>query len=370
MHMKIGVMFVTGAALVMVGVTATPAQAHTHHTWRVDPGTGTISAAVAKAHPGDTIQLEEGTYYDSVYVPITLTIRGEGWRETVLRPPMTSTNPCDGPGFMEGLCVFDGTFDNNGNPIVSAVVKNVQISDLRITGFSDSGVLGEATHRLRVHDVRADHNGGYGIARFQSTRSVFEDNRASYNGEAGLYMGDSPNAHSVLRDNSADHNGFGLFMRDSTYLTATGNKVWGNCVGILALNSGNGAPGDLPAGNYRIVDNTAWANDKACPSSGGPPLSGIGIALAGVHDTLVADNEVRNNKPGGPSKFSGGIVIASTKKPTGGADPTNNTVRHNESEHNQPADIVWDGTGTGNTISHNDCNKAVPGNLGWCTDTD
>ena len=48
------------------------------------------------------------------------------------------------------------------------------------------------------------------IARFASTKSLFADNRVSYNGEAGLYVGDSPNADSVVRDNRADHNGFGI----------------------------------------------------------------------------------------------------------------------------------------------------------------
>ncbi len=182
-------------------------------------------------------------------------------------------------------------------------------------------------------------------------------------------MGDSPHANSVLRDNKADHNGFGLFMRDSTGLTAVDNQVWGNCVGILALNSGNGAPGDLPAGNYRIADNTSWANDKLCPSSPGssqPPLSGIGIALAGVHDTLVADNTVRDNKPSGTSAFSGGIVIVSTMR-GGGADPMNNTVRDNDLSNNKPVDIFWDGTGTGNKVRGNDCETAQPANLGWCS---
>jgi hypothetical protein len=54
----------------------------------------------------------------------------------------------------------------------------------------------------------------------------------------------------------------------------------------------------------------------------------------------------------------------------GGADPTNTTVRGNEAEGNRAADIVWDGTGSGNRVKNNDCNRAIPGNLGWCTDSD
>jgi hypothetical protein len=212
----------------------------------------------------------------------------------------------------------------------------------------------------------------------------------SWNTEAGLYMGDSPNGYSVARDNRSDHNGLGIFMRDSTHLTATDNKSWGNCVGILALNPGGGAPGDLPAGNYRITDNQVWANNMSCPSSSGLPASGIGIALAGVHDTLVLDNKVSGIVTATASVAHGGIVIISTKSTTGadpthntvldnkvsgivtatasvahggiviistksttGADPTHNTVLDNTAHGNKPSDIFWDGTGFGNKVRHN-----------------
>jgi nitrous oxidase accessory protein NosD len=248
-----------------------------------------------------------------------------------------------------------------------AAVVGVRVFDLRVTGFSDSGIIGLNTSQLTVRGVKADHNGGYGIARFQSTGSVFSDNWTSWNGEAGLYMGDSPNGYSVIRDNWSDHNGIGIFMRDSTHLTATDNRSWGNCLGILALNSGSGAPGDLPAGSYRITDNQVWANNKACPSSGPgrPPTSGLGIALAGVHDTLVSDNVVNGNASTHPSIAHGGIVMISTKF-LGGADPTSNTIRDNSVHGNRPFDIFWDGKGHGNKVVDNDCAWAMPGHLGWC----
>jgi nitrous oxidase accessory protein NosD len=353
----------------LLGLTAIPAQATTHHTVWVSPGVGTIAAAVATASPGDTLRLKNGTYFDSVVITKTLTIRGSGWG-TLIKPPagfvntMCNTPAGNGsPASEEGVCAL-GAVDAMFNPDFSKPVKDVNISDLRLTGFSDSGIIGFNTKGLRVSNVRSDHNGGYGIARFASTNSLFDENWASWNGEAGLYMGDSPNANSVLRDNKADHNGFGLFMRDSTGLTAVDNQVWGNCVGILALNSGGGAaPWDLPAGNYRIIDNASWANDKGCPPGNGPALSGIGIALAGVHDVLVADNTVLNNNPGkNPSIVSGGIVLVSTAN-QGGANPTNNTVRDNTVRHNTPFDLFSDGTGSGNRFSDNECRTSQPAGL-------
>jgi len=363
-------LLVSGAVVVAAG----PATASDHHTWEVSPGNGTISAAVSAASPGDTLQLGEGTFHDSVFIgqldaqgnplPKPLTIRGEG-DETVIRPPVgPSTNPCNSTGSVEGLCVT-GQLDAQGNPVLSNPVHDVHISDLRTTGFSDSGVIGFNTEGLDVRHVRSDHNGGYGIARFASTNSLFADNWVSYNGEAGLYMGDSPNADSVVRGNWADHNGFGIFLRDSTEILAEDNVSWGNCVGILALNSGHGATGATGAGHHTIQDNTVTANDQACPGTEGPPTSGIGIALAGVVGTTVSDNTVTNNKPGGPSLASGGVVIVSGAQGT--SPPSNNTVTDNELDGNQPADIFWDQTGTGNKVSDNDCDTAIPGNLGWCS---
>ena len=360
MRLALKAALVATAATTAIGVTAVPAQADAHRTIWAHAGTGTISAAVAKAHPGDTIRLDKGTFYDSVFIPITLTIKGSGWDRTVVKPPATTDNPCDSPGDMMGFCLL-GVVDDQFNPDTSKPVKNVTIEDLRVTGFSDSGVFGFNTRGMHVREVRADHNGGYGVARFVSTRSVFERNWTSYNDEAGLYNGDSPDAKSIVSNNWADHNGFGVFLRDSTDITARGNKVWANCVGIMALNTGGG----VPAGDYRILDNKASANDRACPAEDGPPLSGIGIALAGVQHTLVRGNDVRDNQPSGPSFASGGIVLVSTA-PFGGADPNNNTIRNNHLRRNQPADIVWDGTGTGNTVKHNSCHTAIPGNLGWC----
>jgi parallel beta-helix repeat protein len=258
--------------------------------------------------------------------------------------------------------------DSQGNPDFHHPVRNVTVANLRVTGFSQGvGVDGFNTKGYHVKRVYADHNGGYGIARFASTNSVFENNHASFNGEAGLYMGDSPNGNSIMRDNVADHNGFGIFMRDSTRLAAVHNTVFGNCMGIFALNTGHGAPFDTPAGDYLITNNKVIANNKACPASDeGGALSGIGIGLAGVHNTLVKHNTVLFNRPSGPTEFSGGILLVSTKA-DGGSDPNFNTVVHNTAKHNKPADIFSDGTGKGNKIKRNNCNVAIPGNRGFCS---
>ena len=366
MRHRYRVTLVAGVTAIASALLAAPARAggSDHHTWTVHPGTGTVAAAVAKAHDGDTLLLKAGTFHDSVIITKSLTIRGAGWDKTTVRPPSSNAG-CNVMGGIHGFCLFGAT-DSKFNPIFSDRLEDASVSHMRFTGFSGIGVVGFNTDHLSVTHVRSDHNGQYGIARFASIHSVFAHDSASWDGEAGLYLGDSPNGDSVVRDSWSDHSTFGIFLRDSTELTARDNHVWGNCVGLMALNTGGEAPFDIPAGDYRITGNTVWANDKACPAGeDGPALSGLGILLAGVHDSVVRDNTVNNNKPGGPTLGSGGIAIVSTKS-MHGTDPTNNTVADNKAHHNVPADIVWDKTGSGNVVRGNDCAKAIPDNLGWC----
>ena len=186
---------IVGLAISATTMATAQAQAAQAQVIRVEPGVGTISAAVARAHPGDTLELEAGTFYDSVLITIPLHVTGAGWAKTVIRPPEGPQNSCSTSG-IDGFCVA-GAFGGDGQPDRSKPVTDVAIANLRVTGFSDSGIFGINTEGFHVSQVRADHNADYGIARFQSTGSTFTGNLASYNDEAGLYLGDSPDAHSL-----------------------------------------------------------------------------------------------------------------------------------------------------------------------------
>lgn len=360
---------VLGATSALVVLAAVPALANDHtndHTIWVEPGSGTISAAVAKASSGDTLRLRDGVYKDSVSVDKPLTIQGSGWGTELVPPDVRpEDNACNNfvekmiplPGAEEGICALGGVGDS-GAPDTSKRVEDVRISRLYVHGFNDVGVLGFNTDGFKVSKVKSNDNGGYGIARFVSVNSTFEDNSTSNNTEAGLYMGDSPNANSVVRDNSTDHNGYGIFFRDSSFQTAEGNKVSGNCVGVLALNTGSGGTPAADVGNYTITDNTIKDNNKECPASDeGPALSGIGVGLIGVKQTRVDDNTIVGQDPGSnATTVSGGIVVAQLP---GGTAPSHNKIFDNTMKNNHPADVVTDGTDTMLMLRDNDC-RSLP----------
>jgi hypothetical protein len=344
-----------GAALTV----ASGASASASKTIVVGPGQS-IQAAVNRANPGDTILVKAGVYHQSVQIRkdgITLRGSGDFRGGTVLEPPKTFPKTfCNTSFGPTGVCIVGKRVTKNGQVITP--VTHDTVTALLVTGFPASGVFGYGTDNLTVTRVAALNDGEYGIARFESTDSVFANDTAIGNEEAGFYVGDSPLAHSVVRNSRASGNLFGIFIRHARHVTVEGNHLHGNCQGVIVLDDGQ--PGG--AGNATIEHNSVNKNNKFCPpSEDGPALQGGGILLLGATRTLVAGNSVAGNT--GKQINSGGIVVASAKQLTGGSDPNFDTIARNTAYRDHPADLIWDGTGTNVTFTGNHCGTSLPPGL-------
>jgi hypothetical protein len=344
-----------GAALTV----ASGASASASKTIVVGPGQS-IQAAVNRANPGDTILVKAGVYHQSVQIRkdgITLRGSGDFRGGTVLEPPKTFPKTfCNTSFGPTGVCIVGKRVTKNGQVITP--VTHDTVTALLVTGFPASGVFGYGTDNLTVTRVAALNDGEYGIARFESTDSVFANDTAIGNEEAGFYVGDSPLAHSVVRNSRASGNLFGIFIRHARHVTVEGNHLHGNCQGVIVLDDGQ--PGG--AGNATIEHNSVNKNNKFCPpSEDGPALQGGGILLLGATRTLVAGNSVAGNT--GKQINSGGIVVASAKQLTGGSDPNFDTIARNTAYRDHPADLIWDGTGTNVTFTGNHCTTSLPPGL-------
>jgi parallel beta-helix repeat protein len=345
------------------GFTAAPltASAHSSSTIFVHPG-DSIQAALDKAKPGDTVKVLAGTYHQQVNVTKDdITLKGEGAADTIIEPPATSTGNCDGVGAQIGICVGVPPIAEGGP--VKRVVEGVTIKTLAVTGFPGAGLFLFGTDGAKVEDVHATNDGFYGIFLNASTNGVVRHNLAAGNNEAGIYVGDSPDADAWITDNtSLDNNGSGIFFRDSKEGTIAGNKTQGNCVGILILNTGYGQ-GLANTSDVLVKNNDADKNNAGCPGGGGStPLSGLGIVDAGGSKVTVTDNSAEGNNAGAnPTVGSAGIVLFSTAS-SGGTDENNNSVTNNEIDGNA-TDLLWDGSGIGNTFDDNDCDTSIPSGL-------
>jgi nitrous oxidase accessory protein NosD len=339
----------------LLGLPATAAWAGGSKVRVVRPGQS-IQAAIDAASPGDTIIVKPGTYAEALVVQTDdLTLKGS--KGTVLIMPDSADNVCTelSGGTVIGICALGEI-----NPTTFEVIEYLdgpRISGFTIRGFSDSGIIALATDRFHATHNRVEDNAGYGIFSILSTRPVLAHNKATGNSDAGLYVGGEQDVRAKVFANTSWDNGLGIFLRDVSNGTATGNHVFGNCTGILLLAN---APG--PVTNWKIRHNIVRRNNKADCGEGG--TSGTGILLQGASDNEISNNLVVGNK--GDSPVSGGIVLVTAEPEEPGGEaiaPSGNVVRKNVVLRNRPFDISWDGTGTGNQFLDNLCRTSQPEGL-------
>ena len=327
----------------------------------VNPGQS-IQAAVNQAQPGDTVLVKPGVYNQSVQIRTDgITLRGSGdfLGGTVIEPPASPPNNlCTKIFGPTGVCILAKQLNRKNGKVISPVYDDT-VTGLYVENFASNGVFGYGTYGLTVQRVVAVDDGDYGISRFESTNTLFANDTAIGNHEAGFYVGDSPNAATVVRDDVTKGNEFGIFVRHARGVTVMNNRAKGNCQGILVLDDGQAGG----AGNAVIQGNSVFRNNKSCPANpeeGAPPLQGGGILLVGATQTTVANNSVKGNS--GKKFNSGGIVVVSAA-PFHGSDPQFDTIARNTAFGDHPADLRWDGSGNNINFVANQCATSVPAGL-------
>jgi hypothetical protein len=349
---------VAGAALITVAPAASALPRF------VGPGQS-IQRAINRASAGDEI-IVTGHHAENVLISKDgIRLIGLG---AVITPPARPlgnicANPSD-PASAPGICVVgDIAFpDPNGPPVVHRMVSDVSVSGFTVQGFSGDGIFVFGAQDAAIWGNQLLDDGDYGVFANSSSGTTIAFNVTTNAKEAGIYVGDSPQASALVFRNVTSGNNFGIFVRNAEHGVIESNHVWGNCIGVLVLAD---APG--PAGAFTIHGNLINDNSKVCAASedGPPALSGLGVALAGAHDVSVTENWIAHNVPAGPTDVKGGVVLAlqDPKKPvTGQTPPMNNTVRNNVLKGNDP-DIFSDGNGTGNVLQPNVCTTSTPATI-------
>jgi len=325
-----------------------------------------IQDAIDAALPGTTIIVKPGTYHENLLIAKDgITLIGSGTGRTILEPPATPKPFCgaseageSNEGGVNGICITDATFGPGSEPTINHTVTGVHLAGFTVRNFPGDGIIFFGTQDISTRFIESAHNTGYGIAAFVSSHESHIGNKTYGNTEAGIYVGDSPEARATVSSNTSyDNLGAGIFLRDASNGQVFGNNSFGNCIGIWILNTGGGTG----AMNWSLTVNSVNANNKACPAGEeGLAFSGLGILItSGDHNTALG-NSVFNNVPGGDTIASGGIVIFSDPA---GASGTMNQIIANRARGNQPDDIFWDQRGN-NLFLANRCITSKP--MGLC----
>jgi parallel beta-helix repeat protein len=183
-------------------------------------------------------------------------------------------------------------------------------------------------------------------------------NDMSRNEVDGIFLGGQKSQDAKVLGNDISGSAFGIYVGDAKGGSIAGNQVHDNCAGMFFESDVDEWPSD-----FEVTGNTVTDNTRSCRAARlDRNFSGIGIALLGARAMEVTGNQISGNVPSGPTRISGGVVVAVTPYFEDEPKPRNNTVTGNNFGRNKP-DIFWDGSGTGNVLRPNNCDTSVPARL-------
>ena len=344
----------------------------------------TISAAVAAASPGDTINVAPGTYKEFVTIPKSLSLVGAGPNTTII----------DATGLSNGIYI------NNGGAIVSNVavtgftIQNANFEGILINGASSVTIWGNhvignnkslipspispaCPGLTAVYPFEANEaeDCGEGIGLTNVSSSVVAFNTVENNAGGILVTDDTgPTYDNSIRNNVVINNVYdcGITLPSHTpfgvyHNTISGNNVSGN--GTSPLNGGGGGVGLFspggPTSNYgnSVVNNNLVGNGIA-----GVAMHTHAPGTETLRDTVIAGNYIASNGPDSSLGLTGsqgdGISLLVVGGNVSGIVISENTFEDEAEDiaisSNQPVQV----TATLNNFSQNSIaidNLAAPG---------
>jgi parallel beta-helix repeat protein len=338
------------AVLTLVAVSASA------ETLRVRAGEK-ISAALEKAPPGSTIEVEPGVYHETLVVDTPgITLRGIV--SGAMRP------------------VLDGRGKLNDGVIASG-------SPFTMTGFGvqhyrGNGITTQQVDGVTFSDLVIDDTGRYGVYPIQSRNISITHCSVTKINDAGIYVGESERAEVAY--NELFGNVAGIEIENTNDADVHDNVAHGNTAGILAFV----LPGKVLKEGKRTRIHHNWVINNNTPNFGDPEAIvgqlpyGMGILVMGVDDTVVENNWVRGN-------HSAGIGVIRLAPEEAAKDPEleplpdgtrvlfnyvvgNGTKPHPsiEKHYGGGLDFAWDGSGRDNCASLPDSSLRRGAPLGPC----
>jgi cytochrome c peroxidase len=302
---------------------------------------GSIQEAVDTANPGDTIEVDPGTYRESLLVDVDrITLRGrvrDGQRAVL-----------DGEGALTDAVIASG--------------HGFTIEGFALRDYTSNGITVHGATGVVFRDLVVDRTGLYGVYPVECKDVLVERVVVTGAKDAAIYVGQS--ADIVVRKSEVHDNVTGIEIENSTNALVEENYAHHNTAGILVFLLPNN-PSKVGR-DTRVLRNRVFANNH--PNFGDPTAivskvpPGTGIFIMGADRTEVAGNDIRGNDSVGIAVVSLAIAFPPGATFDVGPIPEENRIHDNVLAENgrSPApavkeiagrgvDLLWDGSGWSNT---------------------
>ncbi|MEW6129050.1 MAG: parallel beta-helix domain-containing protein [Acidobacteriota bacterium] len=333
-------------------------------TIRVKAGES-IQAAIDKAIPGDTIEVEPGIYKEEIKIDLkNITLRGIS---------AADANATPGRPLLEG--------EGKLSDAVLATGDNFTMENFDVKNYVANGVMAQHANNVTFRNLYVENTGLYGTYPVSCTGVLIEKVTATKIADAALYVGQSRDI--VVRDSEVYDNVAGIEIENSINAIVENNYAHNNTGGILVFalpNNVSKVGRDCIVRNNRVIENNHpnFGHPNSIVSKVPP---GLGISVTAADNTEITGNEIRGNNSFGVGVFSLEIIFPKGTQFDIGTTSDNTFIHDNTYAENgkspdksfieaglKGADLVWDLSGWSNRWSEPNATRATPVlNASWPT---